>query len=167
MSNRVARLARHFSKTITLVKSISVLSSLGKGTHRVLRRSFFLHEDVRRYVSTPQPIAFFTSVGGRPMRSISSLFARLCCARGREGSGAREESRRANVSRFERPPASDAVLDEPPGWSARRELIAAAQATAAPPGCGSNNSGASPTSRTPSPARAGWSRTRTQTPHDS
>ncbi|HEX9170962.1 MAG TPA: S9 family peptidase [Roseiarcus sp.] len=36
---------------------------LGTGTHRVLRRSFALHEDVRRYVSAPQPIAFSTAGG--------------------------------------------------------------------------------------------------------
>ena len=33
---------------------------LNNGTHRVLRRSFVLREDVRRYVSAPQPIAFPT-----------------------------------------------------------------------------------------------------------
>jgi len=33
---------------------------LNKGTRRVLRRSFVLREDVRRYVSIPQPIAFPT-----------------------------------------------------------------------------------------------------------
>jgi dipeptidyl aminopeptidase/acylaminoacyl peptidase len=38
---------------------------LNKGTHRVRRRSFVLREDVRRYVSIPQPIAFPT--GGREM----------------------------------------------------------------------------------------------------
>src|SRR5271166_6859631 len=31
---------------------------LNKGTHRVLRRSFALREDVRCYVSAPQTIAF-------------------------------------------------------------------------------------------------------------
>ncbi len=36
---------------------------LSTGTHRVLRRSFVLREDVRRYVSIPQPIAFPTSGG--------------------------------------------------------------------------------------------------------
>src|SRR5271166_526072 len=36
---------------------------LNKGTHRVLRRSFVLREDVRRYVSIPQPIAFPTGGG--------------------------------------------------------------------------------------------------------
>jgi dipeptidyl aminopeptidase/acylaminoacyl peptidase len=35
---------------------------LNNGTHRVLRHSFVLREDVRRYVSAPQPIAF--PVGG-------------------------------------------------------------------------------------------------------
>ncbi len=33
---------------------------LNNGTHRVLRRSFVLRDDVRRYVSAPQPIAFPT-----------------------------------------------------------------------------------------------------------
>ena len=33
---------------------------LNNGTYRVLRRSFVLREDVRRYVSIPQPIAFPT-----------------------------------------------------------------------------------------------------------
>jgi dipeptidyl aminopeptidase/acylaminoacyl peptidase len=36
---------------------------LNNGTQRVLRRSFFLRDDVRRYVSDPQPIAFPTSSG--------------------------------------------------------------------------------------------------------
>ena len=36
---------------------------LNKGTRRVLRRSFVLREDVRRYVSIPQPIAFPTGGG--------------------------------------------------------------------------------------------------------
>jgi dipeptidyl aminopeptidase/acylaminoacyl peptidase len=36
---------------------------LNNGTHRVLRRSFVLREDVRRYVSAPQPIAFPTGGG--------------------------------------------------------------------------------------------------------
>ncbi len=36
---------------------------LNNGTHRVLRHSFVVREDVRRYVSTPQPIAFPTSGG--------------------------------------------------------------------------------------------------------
>ena len=36
---------------------------LNKGTHRVLRRSFALREDVRCYVSAPQPIAFPTGGG--------------------------------------------------------------------------------------------------------
>jgi dipeptidyl aminopeptidase/acylaminoacyl peptidase len=36
---------------------------LNSGTHRVLRRSFVLREDVRRYVSIPQPIAFPTGSG--------------------------------------------------------------------------------------------------------
>jgi hypothetical protein len=60
-----------------------------------LRRSFFLHEDVRRYVSTPQPIAFFTSVGGTAHALYVLPFRPT----------------------FERPLASDAVLDEPRGWS--------------------------------------------------
>jgi hypothetical protein len=37
---------------------------LNNGTHRVLRRSFLLREDVRRYVSAPQPIAFPTGGAG-------------------------------------------------------------------------------------------------------
>src|SRR5271167_720767 len=36
---------------------------LNNGTHRVLRRSFVLREDVRRYVSAPQPIVFPTGGG--------------------------------------------------------------------------------------------------------
>ncbi len=36
---------------------------LSTGTHRALRRSFILREDVRRYVSIPQPIAFPTGGG--------------------------------------------------------------------------------------------------------
>ncbi len=36
---------------------------LSTGTHRVLRRSFVLREDVRHYVSIPQPIAFPTGGG--------------------------------------------------------------------------------------------------------
>jgi dipeptidyl aminopeptidase/acylaminoacyl peptidase len=36
---------------------------LNNGTHRVLRRSFVLREDVRRYVSAPQPITFPTGGG--------------------------------------------------------------------------------------------------------
>src|SRR5271166_2089719 len=36
---------------------------LNTGTHRALRRSFVLREDVRRYVSIPQPIAFPTGGG--------------------------------------------------------------------------------------------------------
>src|SRR5260370_3782272 len=36
---------------------------LNTGTHRVLRRSFVLREDVRRYVSAPQPVAFPTGGG--------------------------------------------------------------------------------------------------------
>jgi dipeptidyl aminopeptidase/acylaminoacyl peptidase len=36
---------------------------LNKGAHRVLRRSFVLREDVRRYISIPQPSAFPTSGG--------------------------------------------------------------------------------------------------------
>jgi dipeptidyl aminopeptidase/acylaminoacyl peptidase len=36
---------------------------LNTGTHRVLRRSFVLREDLRRYVSAPQPISFPTGGG--------------------------------------------------------------------------------------------------------
>ena len=36
---------------------------LNNGTHRVLRHSFVLREDVRRYLSAPQPIAFPTGGG--------------------------------------------------------------------------------------------------------
>jgi dipeptidyl aminopeptidase/acylaminoacyl peptidase len=36
---------------------------LNNGTHRVLRRSFVLREDLRRYVSAPQPISFPTGGG--------------------------------------------------------------------------------------------------------
>ena len=36
---------------------------LNNGTHRVLRRSFVLREEVRRYVSAPQPIVFSTGSG--------------------------------------------------------------------------------------------------------
>src|SRR5208282_3622859 len=36
---------------------------LNTGAHRVLRQSFVLREDVRRYVSIPQPIAFPTGDG--------------------------------------------------------------------------------------------------------
>ena len=36
---------------------------LNKEAHRVLRRSFVLREDVRRYVSIPQPIAYPTGSG--------------------------------------------------------------------------------------------------------
>jgi dipeptidyl aminopeptidase/acylaminoacyl peptidase len=36
---------------------------LKNGTHRVLRRSFVLREEVRRYVSAPQPIVFPTGSG--------------------------------------------------------------------------------------------------------
>ena len=66
---------------------------LNKGTQRVLRRSFVLREDVRRYVSIPQPIAFPTGGGGQDGRRVllSALFARVRRASGREGAGAREE----------------------------------------------------------------------------
>jgi dipeptidyl aminopeptidase/acylaminoacyl peptidase len=37
--------------------------SLGTGTHRVIRRSLVLSDEVRRYVSTPEPIAFPTDGG--------------------------------------------------------------------------------------------------------
>ncbi len=36
---------------------------LGSGKKRVVRRSFMLHDDIRRYVSLPQPIAFATEGG--------------------------------------------------------------------------------------------------------
>jgi len=36
---------------------------LNKGTHRVLRRSFVLREDVRRYISASQSISFLTGEG--------------------------------------------------------------------------------------------------------
>jgi dipeptidyl aminopeptidase/acylaminoacyl peptidase len=37
--------------------------SLATGTHRVIRRSLVLHDEIRRYVSTPEPIAFPTEGG--------------------------------------------------------------------------------------------------------
>jgi dipeptidyl aminopeptidase/acylaminoacyl peptidase len=37
--------------------------NLTTGTHRVIRRSFGLRDEVRRYVSTPEPIAFPTDGG--------------------------------------------------------------------------------------------------------
>src|SRR5271169_7020706 len=60
--------------------------------------------------------------GGGPCFLLSTLFARVRRASGREGAGAREESRRANVGRLEHPLAFGAILDEPWGWGARREL---------------------------------------------
>ena len=53
---------------------------------------------------------------------LSALFARVRRASGREGAGAGEEPRRADVGRLEHPLAFDAILDEPRDWGARREL---------------------------------------------
>jgi hypothetical protein len=48
---------------------------LNAGNHRVLRRSFALREDMRRYVSAPQPIAFSRRRARRPpMRSTIRPF---------------------------------------------------------------------------------------------
>src|SRR4029077_16564787 len=60
--------------------------------------------------------------GDGPWVLLSALFARVRRASGREGAGAREESRRANVGRLEHPLAFDAILDQPRDWGARREL---------------------------------------------
>ena len=60
--------------------------------------------------------------GDGPCVLLSALFARVRRASGREGAGAREESRRADVGRLEHPLAFDAILDEPRDWGARREL---------------------------------------------
>ena len=96
---------------------------LNTGAHRILRRSFVLREDVRRTVSIPQPIAFPDARrGDGPCVLLSARFARLRRASGREGAGAGEESRRADVGRLKHPLAFDAILDEPRDWGARREL---------------------------------------------
>ena len=60
--------------------------------------------------------------GDGPCVLLSALFARVRRAGGREGSGAGEESRRADVGRLEHPLAFDAILDEPRDRGARREL---------------------------------------------
>ena len=60
--------------------------------------------------------------GDGPFVLLSALFARVRRASGREGAGAREESRRADGVHLEYPLAFDAILDEPRDWGARREL---------------------------------------------
>jgi hypothetical protein len=62
---------------------------LNKGTHRVLRRSFVLREEVRRYVSAPQPIALSRRAGRRPMGSTIRPF---------RPSSARQRTRRRRCS---------------------------------------------------------------------
>ena len=47
---------------------------LNNGTHRVLRRSFVLREEVRRYVSAPSRSLSQPAAGRRPMRSTIRPF---------------------------------------------------------------------------------------------
>jgi hypothetical protein len=63
---------------------------LGSGRNRVVRRASVLRDDVRHYVSIPQPIVFPTRRRGDcPRLLLSAVFARVRRAGRREGSDIR------------------------------------------------------------------------------
>ena len=99
--------------------STSTLTQGGIGS--CVARSSFL----RTFATTSRSLSRSLSrraTGRRPMRSTIRPFRPIRGAGGREGSGAREESRRPDVGRLKHPLAFDAILDEPRDWGARREL---------------------------------------------
>ena len=140
---------------------------LNNGTHRVLRHSFVVREDVRRYVSTPQPIAFPTSGGEAAHAFYYPPFSPEFAAPADERAPVLVKSHGGPTSA-----ASSTLSLSAQYWTSRGVGVLdvnyrGSTGYGRPYRRGSKNNGVSSTSRTASPQRAGWSRTGTPTPSGS
>ncbi len=98
--------------------------NLNRGTHRVIRRSSILRDEVRALCLNPGADCIPHGGGRvRPRHLLPAVFYRVRRAGRREGAGARHEPRRADRIRLEHTVARRAILDQPRHRRARGALL--------------------------------------------